>query len=198
MPVSPDATDFNKPSEAGSHLWLHVLNGLLLAGLWAFTIWAWPRLPDLVPGHIGLSGVTRWDAKQNSLWFILPIMGSVHAVIMYGISTLADGSAQSFNMPQKKRVLALPKEGQRFVMQPMRGFMYGMATWLLALMFYIQYSFYRAAMESRTGEPDTGGMLPVIGLMLVVVFVMVGWLNRSANRRIAEWDRRNPGSTVAQ
>lgn len=198
MAVSSDATHFNKPAEAGSYLWLHILNGLLLAGLWVFTIAAWPLLPDLVPGHIGPSGVTRWDGKQNSFWFILPLIGSVHAVIMYGISTLANGSAQSFNMPQKKRVLALPMEGQRFVMEPMRGFMFAMATWLLVLMFYMQYTFYRVAMDALTGEPDTSGLLPFVGFMLVVVFVMVGWLHRSAGRRIDEWALHNPESAAAE
>jgi uncharacterized membrane protein len=178
---------------AADHRWLHLLNALLLLGLWAFTILAYASLPELVPGHIGPSGVTRWEARHNSMWFIVPLLGSVHAVMMYGLSTLANSSPASFNVPDKKRLLALPPEGQRYALEPMRGFMFRMATWLLVLILYVQYSFYRVAVEAQTGEPRTGTMLPAILLLTAAVIVMAIRSSREVKHRVTAWESRaNP------
>jgi uncharacterized membrane protein len=190
MPTAPPATDFNKGAAAPSaYAWLHWVNGALLLGLWAFTVVGYGRLPELVPGHIGPSGVTRWDAKQNSMWFVLPLIGTIHAVLMYGVSAIANGSPAGFNVPQKKRLLELPKEGQRHVLQPFRGFMYGMATWLLTLMAGMQYSTWRIARSGPGGEAGVGVMVAGVGLMLLVVLAMALWLNSSIRRRLAEWEQ---------
>jgi uncharacterized membrane protein len=191
VPPAPDATDFNKAAVAPPYAWLHWVNAALLLGLWLFTIFAYGRLPDLVPGHIGPSGVTRWDAKQNSMWFVLPLMGTVHAVLMYGVSAMASGSPAGLNLPQKKRVLALSKEGQRYVLQPLRGFMYGMATWLLTLMSYMQYNSWRLAMRGPGGDPGVSVMMGVVAMMVLVVVAMAFWLNSAISRRATEWEQRH-------
>jgi uncharacterized membrane protein len=96
------------------------------------------RLPDQIPAHVGPSGVTRWTPRESGVWWVLPLLGSFHAVLMYVLSTLANSGAAGINVPQKKRLLALPPEAQRYAMQPLRAFMFGMATWLLALMLWVQ------------------------------------------------------------
>jgi uncharacterized membrane protein len=189
MPPVRDATDFNRAAARPPYAWLHWVNAALLLGLWVFTVVGYGRLPELVPGHIGPSGVTRWEAKQNSMWFILPLTGTIHAVLMYGVSAIANGSPAGFNMPQQKRVLKLPKEGQRHVLQPFRGFLYGMATWLLTLMVYVQYHTWRIAGSGPGGDAGVGAMLAVVGLMLLVVPAMALWLNSAIKRRLAEWEQ---------
>jgi hypothetical protein len=188
--------DFNKPaaSEATSYSWLHWVNGALLLGLWAFTILGYERLPDLVPGHIGPSGVTRWDAKQNSMWFILPLMGTVHSAIMYGLATAATSGATGFNVPAKKRLLTLPRDGQRYAMQPVRGFMFGMATWLLGLMSAVQYHSYRVAMAGPHADGGAGGIAATTALFLVILGVMVVVMSRAVTRRIDAWEARSTES----
>jgi hypothetical protein len=183
-------TDFNKAETSGStsYVWLHWANGVLLLGLWLFTILGYERLPDLVPGHIGPSGVTRWDAKQNSMWFILPLIGTVHSAVMYGLATAAASGASGFNVPAKKRLLALPKDGQRYAMQPVRGFMFGMATWLLGLMSAVQYHSYRVAMAGPGSDSGAGVIIAVTALALVLLGVMVVVLNRVVTRRIGAWE----------
>jgi uncharacterized membrane protein len=78
---------------------LHIVNGVLLLAVWAFAIGAYPGLPEQVPGHIGLRGVTRWDPKQSSPWFLMPIVGLVHGAMMYGISAIGKSSPNGFNVP---------------------------------------------------------------------------------------------------
>jgi uncharacterized membrane protein len=178
---------FNKPPESGSYVWLHVCNVLLLAGLWLFTIVVYERLPDQIPAHIGPSGVTRWTPRESGMWFFLPLLGSFHAMLMYALSTLADSGASGINVPQKKRLLALPREAQRYAMQPLRAFMFGMATWLLVLMLWIQVHMYRIAAAPAADRP-AGGLLSGTLVLTASVFVGVYILNRTIGRRIDEWE----------
>jgi uncharacterized membrane protein len=182
-------TTFNKPPGVGSYAWLHVLNVLLLVGLWLFTMVMYERLPDQIPAHVGPSGVTRWTPRESGVWWVLPLLGSFHAVLMYVLSTLANSGAAGINVPQKKRLLALPPEAQRYAMQPLRAFMFGMATWLLTLMLWVQIQLYRIA-TARAGDRPTGGLLAGTFVLTAAVFVGMYALNRAIRRRIDEWEAR--------
>ncbi|HSJ24938.1 MAG TPA: DUF1648 domain-containing protein [Longimicrobiales bacterium] len=185
-------TRFNKPDAGTSYTWLHVLNAVLLLGLWVFAIGAYPGLPEQVPGHIGGSGVTRWDAKQSSPWFILPIIALVNAAMMYGISAISHSTPGSFNVPAKTQLMKLPREGQRYAMAPMRGFMYGMATWLLVLLGYIQVEMYRIAHAGPGADVATSGLLWVTILMVAAVVIMAVRMSGTVKRRIMEWESTQP------
>jgi hypothetical protein len=76
-------------------------------------------------------------------------------------------------------------------MQPFRGFMFGMATWLLALMGYVQYNTWRIAMRGPDGDAGVGLMLAVVGLMLLLVLAMAFWLNDAIKRRLTEWEQQH-------
>lgn len=183
---------FNKSEPVeGSHVWLHVVNALLLAGLWAFTIAMYRHLPERVPAHIGPSGVTRWADRDSGIWLLLPILGSVEALVMYAMAGLAGSSPQGLNVPQKKRLLVLPREGQRYAMAPLRPFMYGMATWLVVLMLVIQVHMFRTAQVAAAGDPTTG-ILPLLLLFTLLPLAGVVWLSRAVGRRIDAWEAREP------
>jgi hypothetical protein len=182
-----DGPSFNKPAESTGYVWLHALNVLLLLALWLFTFLMYERLPDQIPGHVGPSGVTRWTPRESGMWFVLPLLGSFHAGLMYLLSSLAGGGAAGINIPQKKRLLALSHEGQRYAMQPLRGFMYGMATWLLGLMLWMQVGMYRIAVAPPDDRP-TGGLLAGSVVMTAAVLAGVYWLNRVVRRRIDAWE----------
>jgi hypothetical protein len=182
----------HEPAAAG-YRWLHLLNALLFAGLWLFTIVMYHRLPDLVPGHIGTSGVTRWEPRGSGMWFVVPVMAAFHVLLAYALSTLAHGSPASINVPQKKRLLALPREGQQYALEPLRGFMYGLATWLLLVAAWVQLHIYRTAMAAQRAEPETGGLLG--GVIALASLPLLGalWLSRAIGRRIAAWERLQAG-----
>jgi hypothetical protein len=181
------STALRRPGPETSYVWLHALNGVLLLALWVFTIAAYPGLPELVPGHIGVGGVTRWDAKQNSPWFIMPILAFVNAALMYGASAVSKSTPDGFNVPAKKQLMQLPRAGQLHALAPMRGFMYGLATWLLVLSLYIQYQLYRIAHAGPDSETGTGNLLAFTAVMLAAVLLMAFLSTRMVKRRIAEW-----------
>jgi uncharacterized membrane protein len=170
--------------------WLHALNALLLVALWGFTVVRYGQLPEQIPAHIGPSGVTRWARRESGIWFMLPILGTFHASLMYLLSSLADSGASGMNTPQKQRLLALSREWQRYAMQPMRGFMFGMATWLLTLMLFVQYELQRVAVAAQTGDPATGRVVYVTVVMTAGVGLLAFLLYRAVGRRITEWEQR--------
>jgi uncharacterized membrane protein len=186
---------FNKPAEP-DYTALHIVNGVLLLSIWVFTIGAYPGLPDQVPGHMGLHGVTRWDPKQSSPWFIMPILALVHGAIMYGISAMAKSTPNALNVPAKKELLQLPREGQLYAMAPMRGFMYGMATWLFVLTLMVQYELYRVAHAGPGADLNSTRMLLFVAAMLAVVIIMAVRSSAAVRRRIGAWHVISRDSTV--
>jgi uncharacterized membrane protein len=190
---------FNKPAArnwSGGHAWLHAVNAALLVGTWAFAITAYAGLPELVPGHVGPGGVTRWDPKGSSPWFILPAIGLINAVVLYGVSSLSSGTGQGVNVPDRKRFMALPPEGRRYALQPVRGFMYGMATWLLLLLGFMQVEMYRIAHAGPGAEVNHNLMLVVTGIMVALVVVAGLRMNRNIRRRMGEWEMRQADSAA--
>lgn len=174
-------------SPAHGYRALHALNLALLTGLWLFTAMAYGGLPDQVPAHMGVSGVTRWTSRQSGIWFLLPILGTFHAFLLYALSGLgSSGAAEGINLPQKKRLLTLPREGRRYALEPVRPFMFAMTAWLLALMLIIQYQLYAAARAGPAGDYPGWLLWPALGLSL---FPLVGvwWLNRRIRGRIDAW-----------
>jgi hypothetical protein len=181
-------TAFTKAAPDPSHTWIHVVNGALLLGHWAFAIGAYGGLPELVPGHVGPGGVTRWDPKGSSPWFILPIISTVGVMMIYGMSAAASNTPAGLNMPSRKPRVTLPPEGQRYAEAPMRLFLYAKATWTLLLLVYNQYEMYRIAHAGPEVEVDAGNMLMVIGLMLAGVIAMFIYASLSVKRRTGEWE----------
>lgn len=160
---------------------------MLLLGLWAFTIVGYNLLPERIPAHMGPGGVTRWTERDSGIWLLLPIMASVHSVLMYGLSGLADSSPEGFNIPQKKRLLELPREAQRYAMEPARPFMFAMATWLITLTLSIQWQMFAAAQAGPGADSDQPFLIALLVLGLLPL-VGVVWLNRAIRLRIDGWE----------
>jgi hypothetical protein len=170
---------------------LHVINLALCLGLWAFTLAMYPQLPDMIPAHIGMSGVTRWVPRDGGMWFLLPILGSAHGLLMYALSGMASGSPAGINIPQKERLLALPRDGQRYAMEPLRTFMFGMVTWLFLLTGMLQVQLYIAAQAGAAGRDTRSNTLIAMLILALLPLAGVAWLSRAIRRRIAEWETAN-------
>lgn len=189
---------FNKTGNAEGNADYHAVNLLLLAALWTFALWAYSRLPEQIPGHIGPSGVTRWDRRESGTWFLVPIIGSLNALLLYALAGVGEGGAAGVNTPQKKRLLALPREGQRYALKPMRRFMYGMVTWLLALMLFVQLAMYRTALAGGMGTGGARVLLLAILAFTAVPILMSVRLGRQISRRITEWEAMVPPEPLRQ
>lgn len=181
-------TTFTKAAPDPGHTWIHVVNGALLLAHWAFAIGAYGGLPELVPGHVGSGGVTRWDPKGSSPWFILPIISTVGVMMIYGMSAVASSTPAGVRTPSRKRRVTLPPEGKRYAEAPMRLFLYAVATWTLLLLVYNQYEMYRIAHAGPEVEVAVDNLLMVSGLMLAGVIATFICLSLSVKRRMGEWE----------
>jgi magnesium-transporting ATPase (P-type) len=185
------AETFNKPAARRGYVGIHATNVLLLALLWLLTIGLYAQLPDMVPGHMGLRGVTRWEPRGSGTWFLLPIMGTWSAALMYLLSLLVNGGAAAINIPRKKQILALPREAQTAILEPVRPFMFLMATWVLVLMCWLQWTFYRAALGGPGWRQDSASLGVMLVLMLLP-FAGVFVLSRQVSVRLDAWSSRGP------
>jgi hypothetical protein len=173
------------PAPPPSYAYLHVVNAFLLLALWLLAATLYDHLPDRIPGHIGPTGVTRWEPRSGGHWFLLPILGTVHAGLLYALSTLAH-AGQGVNVPGRKRIQRLPLPVRRYVVEPLRPFMFGLATWLLLLVIHVQLSLYRIALAAQDGNPDTTPFLAGIFALLVLPLAGAVWLMRAVRRRLDE------------
>lgn len=188
------ARRWGEDGDAGeAHTWLHVLNAGLLALLWLFSVIAWDLLPEQVPAHVGLRGVTRWVPRTSGAWFMLPILGTFSAGLMYLLAYALSGSAQAINVPQKKRLLALSPEGQRWVLRPVKTLMLGMAAWVLTLMCWLQWMLYTAARAGPDWRQDAPWLISAAILVLLPI-VAAARLGRVIVRRVDEWEASGGGA----
>jgi hypothetical protein len=188
MQSPPSDLDFNKQVVEPGNSRYHLLNAALLATLWGLTFALQGNLPDQIPGHIGPSGVTRWDSSTSGMWLLMPILGSIHALVLYALSGIGQHGLTGLNVPRKERLLAMSREGQRFAVRPVRTFMYLMAAWLLALMIGIQLVNYRVALAG--GIDRQGSFALILGILAftAIPVIMAIHLGRVIHRRADEWE----------
>jgi hypothetical protein len=169
-----------------NHVWLHGLNLLLLCALWLFTVATYTRLPELIPAHVGFGGVTRWTTRPT--WFLLPILGTFSAVLVYLISMLTTVTPSELNVPYRKRLQALPPAGQLSALAPLRVFTWAMAGWLLLLMLLIQHQLYRIALDETAQAAAPGPLLWITAGMMILLAAGVAWLYRAVRQEIEAFE----------
>ncbi len=82
---------------------------IAVVALWAVSLWAWPRLPERVPTHWGISGkVDAWGPK-SALVFTLPgvLTGLVTLVILLSRPALDFKSAKGMDPRVRRTILGL-------------------------------------------------------------------------------------------
>ena len=160
------------------------LNLLLLAALVGGSALAYPRLPARIPMHFGLSGTPdRWAETSLFSWFLLPLIAVALNLMLYGIAALTLRDARLINLPGKERLLALPVERQRAVLDRIRDGLGSLAVPLTLAFCLIQLGVYRTAM-------GTGGRVEVLAALIVIVLASPVAVIRMMRRTQAELDRQ--------
>jgi uncharacterized membrane protein len=160
-----------------------LLNVLLLLALFAGSAWAYPRLPEHIPVHFGFSGQPdRWEARSIVSWFLLPAVAAVLALALYGMSVFGGRHPELWNVPDKRRFLALGPAEQAPIIAQQQRFMAFVGCLVTALFGVIQAGSYAAS---------TGGALPawaVAGIAGSVLVIGVAGVreNREVGRMVRE------------
>jgi hypothetical protein len=142
---------------------IHVVNGLLAAGLLAASVLAWFGLPDVIPVHFDLAGnPDRWARTSLVSWFALPVLAMGLTAFLYLVAAWLPGHPRWLNFPGKERYLELPRRERAPVDRVIRSILHGSGTLVLVLFGVIQLLVYRQA----TGLDP--GWLPALILILAL------------------------------
>lgn len=162
-----------------------ILTVMLLAALIAGSVWAYPRLPERIPMHFDLAGrVDRWASRSAGTWFLLPMVAVALALMLGAISLYAAGHPASWNMPDKRRFLAMDAAAQAPIVARMREMVAFVGMVVTALMGVIQAGIYRAAVEGAGREPR----FMTIGIVVALALILGEAL------RTSRWVRRQVGA----
>jgi hypothetical protein len=130
------------------------LNAILVLALFAASVWAYPRLPEQIPVHFGFSGEPdRWEARSVVSWFLLPAVTAAMALLMHVMSVYGVSHPESWNLPDKRRFLALPRPAQAPIIARMQRFLAMLGVVVTMLLGAIQAGIYRSSMGESQGLP---------------------------------------------
>lgn len=158
-----------------------ILGGV--AGLFAFAVATFERLPERIPAHFNASGVTdRFANKEWAMWLSIPGVALLVCTLTIIISlAMLKGNVRWMNIPYKQRFLELAETEQQPIL---RGFAFIMMCtgpiWCL-LVFTLQWNIYRVAM----GRMSRFDPVP-IGVLIGLILIMVLGGTLSMARRIRE------------
>lgn len=161
----------------------HALNAIILAAgtIWGFSTWR--SLPDKIPVHFGFNGQPdRWTGKGWEL-AILILMPLFMTALLYGLTALSRRYTGLLNIPDKDKLLALPREKQEPFWDMLWEFMAGLAGTISILFFSIVYSTARVAEGAQAGLSWT--FLAAMGLVFLCVIVYIVRLRSALKKCLA-------------
>lgn len=168
---------------------IHLVNVLLAATLFLFSLWAYQQLPDSVPVHFNLDGSpTRWAATSFWSWFIGPIIGFGLIALNYGIAAAAPRFPDHVNIPDKKKYQELPLERKLRVLAVTQNLLYVLSTPLLILFLLIQYGSW---ITSQGGSATPYMVTALILAILMTPGIMIFFLpkvQRVLKRELLEFE----------
>ena len=164
---------------------VHAVNALLLGGLIALSLYVYPDLPPEIPLHFGADGAAdRWGRPTLMRWLMLPIVAAATVLLLYGVAALMPGRPQSFNIPDKKKLLQLPVPLQRWVIGGVVNMLHIMTLTMLIMFCGIQYGTWQTA-HTRTSSSLI--VASIIFSLVVTPFVTMGLLIVSQRRLDRAW-----------
>lgn len=162
-----------------------LLNAVLVLALFAGSTWAYPRLPERIPIHFDLSGQPdRWETRSFASWFMLPAIAAALALFLHAVSPYATRHPELWNLPDKRRFLALDEAAQAPIVARMQEFVAFVGVVVTALLGVIQAGIYRASVGAARGLPVWA--LAAIGAFLLVVTVAGVRLNAAVGRMVRD------------
>ncbi len=161
-----------------------LLNAVLLLALFAGSAWAYPRLPERVPIHFDLAGQPdAWQSRSVG-WFLLPAVALFLTGFLHGIAAVSARNPELWNVPDKRRFLALSPQARAPIMAQLRTFVAWVGVVLTAMMCVMQAAVFRAATGASQGLP--GWSLAAIGASVVAIIAGGLRLNTTVGRMIRE------------
>lgn len=160
---------------------------MLLAATVGLSLYVYPDLPERIPLHFAADGTPdRWGEKSLLTWLLLPLIGAATIGVLYAVAWFLPGRPHLLNMPDRKKLLEMPRPLQDRVLAAAVDMMYYTALALaLAVMFAsIQYGAWESA---TTGTSSSATVTGIIFALVVMPFMMIGFLVAIQRRLDAAW-----------
>jgi hypothetical protein len=133
---------------------VYQLQLLLLALYFAAAALLWPTLPERVPIHFDFAGrPTTWTRTSMLSWFALPLVTAAMTLFLYCMGRVSDRSPELWNIPEKKRFLALSPVARAPIVAYLRRAMAWSAVMVSFTFIGVHVGVYQAAMGHGTGLP---------------------------------------------
>lgn len=162
-----------------------LLNLVLVALLFAGSVWAYPRLPARIPMHFGVGGrPDRWEGRSLASWFLLPLITAALALFMRWIAGVGARHPHTWNVPDKPRFLALTPEARAPIVAKLQEFVALVSVVVTMLMGAVQAGIYQAAMGNEAAVAVW--IMGAVGVSLVLMAVLGVRLNASVSRMIRD------------
>ncbi|PEN08400.1 hypothetical protein CRI93_04615 [Longimonas halophila] len=170
----------------------HAKNAALLVLLWAGSLWAYPQLPDAMPGHFDLLGQVSYRTDTTlARWLLMPILGLLLTATLYGIAHLMRRFPSIMNVPDPATFQQLTPDRRAVVIHLVQDVVYGIAALVLLVLTVLQVGIYSVAVYKSSVLPvHTRTVLwSSIPLLAVLGPVMVWGVHRITQRLYREQKR---------
>jgi hypothetical protein len=163
---------------------------LLWLALVAFSVAAYPTLPDQIPQHLDAGGrVTGTVLRSPASWGLLPLMVAALVGLLQGIAHQLPRRPHWFNFPAKAQLLALPAAWRAPLVTHMQRFLDLVAIELVLVMGAVQGLLW------HTARGGSGALaLPlVLGLTVVgtpLLLLATSRLSDATEQAHRQWTER--------
>jgi uncharacterized membrane protein len=165
----------------------HYLNVILLIIIAGMVFIYWKDLPDKIPIHFNFSGTPDgWAGKENLIIIFAVVLGLNALLYFFMISTSWLSNHPSiWNIPNKKRFLALPKEKQQLYWELTKEFMAGMASAINILWTTLMWGTIQVCLKKMNKLPEWA-IFPGLVVILIVILMYIPRLIRMPKKLIEE------------
>lgn len=155
---------------------LVILNLLLFAGYWIYMFLVFQNLPEQIPIHFNLSGdAVRFAESTAGNWFLVPLIITFSGLHEFLIAwALLSAGFESWNFPEKKKVLQLSAEEQKPFKKIVTLFVYHIL--LLTAAYILLIGIFLAGFSSLYAFNEAPSIISSGPVILVLTIAFLGWL----------------------
>jgi len=161
---------------------------LALATMAAASAAAWPALPGRIPQHFDLGrDADRWVARTPEAWWSLPLIAAGTVAFLFALAWALPRSAEGVNLPDKQRLLALPRHQQRAALEPLAAAL----CWVAFVIVLVMGAVQAARFATATGGPGQVLLIVAGALLVALPFPFLFAMGR-VQEAIARFSREQP------
>lgn len=155
---------------------LVILNLLLFAGYWVYMLLLFPNLPDQIPVHFNLAGeAVRFAESTAGNWFLVPLIITFSGLHGFLVAwALLSAGFESWNFPEKKKILQLSVEEQKPFKKIVKLFVYHIL--LLTAAYILLIGIMLAGYSSLYAFNEVSAFINPGTVILVLTITFLSWL----------------------